>query len=345
MRNFFIFFLVMALSYTANAEVNWFGGAQITAESGAGVNANGGLDELGNPLTLTSNTTSGLRYGAHMIRMGAAYKEDNRFAKIMAAYDGTTTAGAIKWAYIGHKFDYGFLNKIQVGKFKTIIGQELNVSWNKQEYTKYSALKTLQGSDMVGLVISGNLGFGLSYDLAAGNSENASNPAGKAMQYAAKLNYDRNDFHFQVGYLMDNEKTSVDASKDKSNSLDIATTYKMGAMDASAEYVVNKTKTGDTDTGKDVAYQVHFGYKFMKNMKALVKYVNYEQTTYSSGVANPSRSVSNIFLGFNLGNVNEMLKINYVIAGGDKRYKATPLTGIKRLYVDNAFLAQYQMTF
>ncbi len=346
MRRFFIFFLMLALSYAANAGTKFYGYAQITAESGHGVN--------GDSAANNGAGTSGLRFGAGAVRLGAKYDEGNTFGRLELQFDqmkdsNTTDFDRVFFAYVGHKFNYGFLNKITVGKFKNPIGMELNQAPNDLHIAKYDVLKKLQGGLVLGTMFSGDLGFGLSYDLAMFNSQDDNdNVTGEAFGYAAKLAYDLNDFHFQVGYTMDNDKnddtTGTAAPNKKNTTLDVAFTYRMNAFFVAGEYVAYKHENEGTTTTEDKenAFHIHLAYKVSKKIEAVTRYVSYTQEPNAS----KKLTLDNIWLGANfyIAN-NERIQLNYVLASGDKRWETPAMSAQEGLYDANAFLAQYQINF
>lgn len=354
MRNFFIFFLMLALSYSANAEVKVTGAVQINAKSGEGTN--------GNSTDPTTDATSGLRFGAGHVRLAAAFSKDNSFGKLMLKMDGGTLATPIYLGFVGHKFNYGFLNSITAGIFKNPLGMEFNVGSLNQDVVEFSPVKYLSGGTVTGAMLKGELGFGLSYDLALYNSQmalgagdtiadSADNNVGEAFGKALKLAYDRNAIHFQVGYAMDEDARDEIAGNPNyaSKKLDIGATYKANNLKIMAEFLTSKDEltdivVADSEELTQTAMYFHVGYKFMKNMEAVVRYSTgkYE---YTAGGTTIDATLSNINLGLNIwGNDTERLQVNYILAGGDKRGEVKEMQ-MSGLYDADALVAVYQIKF
>jgi len=315
----------------AAVEVKWFGFAQLTAEARS-----------------QDKPKDGLRFDADRIRIGFKLKEDKIFGKLQIDFMKNTSRGAgkadlpaiIKDAEVGYKFSNAA--SLKIGQFKTPLGMDFNNSGKKLDITKRGMEKGLVLERAVGVMLSGRKMNGFGYDIGFFNpsirsAADAKGTRGKDNAYVGRLMYDKNGFHIEGAYGVD--QTSA-AGKSKYSVWDIAGAYKSGPWTFKAEYISGDNVDGDPTQDEDVWF-VHGGYKFgNKRYEAVLRFYTGDHTT---GAVKTDLTNTYIGMNFFMGSkaVNGRLQVNYVFAGGDTGgvYKG------QRGFKDDALLVQYQVSF
>ncbi len=332
----------MSAAHAGDVKVKWFGFTQITAEQRD--------DKAPN---------DGVVFGADRVRFGFKIKDGNVFGKLQAdlKQDGAGPSGTlpntIKDAVAGYKFSNAA--SIKLGQFKTPVGMDFNVSGKKLDITKRGMEKKLVMERAAGVMLSGRkIANGIGYDLFYGNpatrgSASATGTSGDANSYAARVMYDMGKMmHVELGYGVD-ETSATGSTVDDYNVIDLGFRMKMAAMTIKFEYIDGSSVAGMKNADETVWY-AHFGYNLGKTTELVVRHYQADQDrAIVTGTQNTSASLTNTYLGANffLGSnkTNGRLQLNYVIAGGDDIGSTNAYNGAAKGYTDDAFLAQYQVSF
>lgn len=328
-----------------DVKVKWFGFTQITAQRGDG------LDPGGN--------ATGPEYGADRVRFGFKIKDGNVFGKLQADLnkDGSGAAGTltntIKDVEAGYKFSDAA--SLKAGQFKTPVGMDFNLSGKKLDITKRGMEKGLVLERTAGIMLSGRkIANGIGYDLFYGNVAGRGKAsatkngavAGDDTTLAARIMYDMGKMmHVELGYGVESNSNSA-AGFDDYTVMDVGFGMKMGANTIKAEYISGTSVQGIKDQDETVWF-LHYGYSIGKTYEVLVRHYQADADDFTGG---SSTSLANTYLGVNffLGSnrTNGRLQLNYVITGGDNAGSAPTYTGLAtKGYMDDVFLAQYQVSF
>jgi len=323
-----------------DVKVKWFGFAQITAQQ---------LSEK----DTTTPPTDGLTFGADRVRFGFKIKDGNVFGKLQADLnkDGAGPSGTLTNTIKDMEAGYKFSNaaSIKAGQFKTPVGMDFNTSGKKLDITKRGMEKKLVMERAAGIMLSGRkIANGIGYDLFYGNpasrgSASAAGTVGDANSYAARIMYDMGKMmHVELGYGVDETSGTTPADDDYSV-IDLGFRMRMAAMTIKFEYI-DGTSVKGVDGNDETVWYGHFAYNVNKTTELLVRHYQADADIGAS-----STSLTNTYLGANffLGSnkTNGRIQLNYVIAGGDDAGSTTPFAGTAKGYVDDAFLAQYQVSF
>ncbi len=176
---------------------------------------------------------------------------------------------------------------------------------------------------------------------------------GNGNSYVGRVMYDMGRMmHVEAAYGVDqgDGKASVTDSNgnityyqnQKSyNVYDVAMRVHMGSNMIKAEYINGSNVRGDANHDENVWY-IHYGYTLNKRADVVARYYRASQS------GSQSANMSNLYLGTNLylgsNKTNGRLQIDYVIASGDTS-GTTVYNGVAKGYMDNTFLAQYQISF
>ncbi len=355
--------LVAAVPAQAEMKVKWFGYAQITAQQkGDQSNKDGAL--------------GGATFGADRVRLGFKLKDGPIFGKLQldANKTGSKTdqnlPPFIKDAVAGYKINNAF--KISAGQFKTPLGMDFNTSGKKLDITKRGMEKKLVLERAVGTMISGRkIANGFGYDVFVGNLAGRGNAspthngaaAGNGNSYVGRVMYNMGRMmHVEAAYGVDQGDGSATVTKNnittsypnqKSyNVYDVAMRVHMGSNEIKAEYINGSNVQGVANNNENVWY-IHYGYTLNKRAELVARYYRASQsyqTATKTGLAK-SANLSNLYLGTNLflgsNKTNGRLQFDYVIASGDDAGSSTSAqyNGVAKGYMDNTFLAQYQISF
>ncbi len=335
--------LVAALPAQAEVKVKWFGFAQITAQQKSqNSNKDGAL--------------AGTLFGADRVRFGFKMKDGPIFAKLQvdAAKAGTATGQTlppfIKDAVAGYKLNNAV--KISLGQFKTPLGMDFNTSGKKLDITVRGMEKKLVLERAAGGMISGRkIAGGFGYDVFMGNNatRGKASPTGAAAgngnSYVGRVMYDMGRMmHVEAAYGIDEGDGRTNPGQKNYDVYDLAMRVHMGANTVKAEYINGSNVKGVTNNDEKVWY-VHYGFMLNRHLELVGRYYKADQS------GSRSANLTNLFLGANvfLGNskTNGRVQINYVIASGDdaSNSSATQYNGVAKGYMDNAVLAQYQVSF
>ena len=324
-----------------DVKVKWFGFAQITAQQ---------LDQN----DTTTPATDSLTFGADRVRFGFKIKDGNVFGKLQADLNKTDSGGTastlpqiIKDIEAGYKFSNAA--SLKAGQFKTPVGMDFNLSGKKLDITKRGMEKKLVMERAAGVMLSGRkIANGFGYDLFYGNpadrgSASAKGTPGDANSYAARVMYDMGKMmHVELAYGVD-ENTLTGTGFDDYSVIDLGFKMKMAAMTIKFEYI-DGTSVKGIDGNDETVWFGHFAYNVNKTTELLVRHYQAD-----ADIGTSSTSLTNTYLGANffLGSnkTNGRVQLNYVIAGGDDAGSATPFAGTAKGYIDDAFLAQYQVSF
>jgi len=358
----------MPAAHAGDVKVKWFGFAQITAQQ---LNQN---DQ-------TTPATDSLTFGADRVRFGFKIKDGNVFGKLQADLnktDSTATPGTLPQVIKDIEAGYKFSNaaSVKVGQFKTPVGMDFNTSGKKLDITKRGMEKKLVMERAVGIMLSGRkIANGFGYDLFFGNpaTRGSASPAatftdttttttsdsatfntttstkektgvaGDANSYAARVMYDMGKMmHVELGYGVD-ENSLTGPGTDDYSVIDLGFRMKMAAMTIKFEYI-DGTSVKGVDGNDETVWYGHFAYNLNKTTELLVRHYQSDADIGAS-----STTLTNTYLGANffLGSnkTNGRIQLNYVISGGDDAGSATPFAGTAKGYTDDAFLAQYQVSF
>lgn len=343
--------LVAPMAAQAKPEVKWFGFAQITAQSLSENSANTPSDD-------------GFIFGGDRIRIGFKLKDGPVFGKLQVDFKKEDTAtnskegtlpNIIKDAVAGYKFSNAF--KVSAGQFKTPLGMDFNTSGKKLDITKRGMEKPLVLERAAGVMLSGRkIAGGFGYDIFYGN------PAGRSGAFNGGTTGVDNTTVFRVMYDMGKMLHVEAATGTTKNSAtgpgtedykvtDFAARYKGGPLTVKAEYIKG-TDVGGVNNVDQTVWYVHGGYQINKTVELVVRHYD-GKIEYTGG----SDKLTNTWLGVNLflgsTKTNGRLQLNYVMTGGDDGYSTgtTPNSNVlgagdgKGVYIDNAILAQYQISF
>ena len=329
--------LAAPLAAQAKPEVKWFGFAQMTAESRADKKPN-----------------DGFVFGGDRIRIGFKLKDGPVFGKLQIDFnktDSSANAGTlpqiIKDAVAGYKFHNAA--KISLGQFKTPVGMDFNTSGKKLDITKRGMEKKLVLERAAGVMLSGRkIGGGFGYDIFYGNPSGRSSAVsaadytvGKDTTTVVRVMYDMGKkFHIEAS-----TGTSTHSATGTKNYTvnDVAFAFRGGKLTVKGEYISGNNVKG-VDGDKETVWFAHGGFAFNKTVEAVLRYYNGSAT-----VGGTKTSLTNTYIGVNLflgsTKTDGRLQLNYVVAGGDKAGSSTTYGGVSKGYMDNAILAQYQVSF
>lgn len=339
--------LVAAVPAQAEMKVKWFGYAQITAQQkGNQANKDGAL--------------GGATFGADRVRLGFKLKDGPIFGKLQldANKTGSKTdqnlPPFIKDAVAGYKINNAF--KISAGQFKTPLGMDFNTSGKKLDITKRGMEKKLVLERAIGTMISGRkIANGFGYDVFVGNLAGRGNAspthngaaAGNGNSYVGRVMYNMGRMmHVEAAYGVDQGDGSVNGTPGQKsyNVYDVAMRVHMGSNEIKAEYINGSNVKGVANQDENVWY-IHYGYTLNKRAELVARYYRASQSGTRSANLSNTYLGTNLFLGSN--KTNGRLQFDYVIASGDDAGSSTSAqyNGVAKGYMDNTFLAQYQISF
>jgi len=340
--------LVAAVPAQAEVKVKWFGFAQITAKQ---------LSQQSNKDGALGGTT----FGADRVRLGFKLKDGPVFGKLQLDANKVDSKAApgtlpqfIKDAVAGYKVNNAL--KISAGQFKTPLGMDFNVSGKKLDITQRGMEKPLVLERAAGVMVSGRkIANGFGYDVFMGNlagrgkaspSKNISPvnaTVGNGNSYVGRVMYNMGRMmHVEAAYGVDEgTPTALRPLQKNYDVYDVAMRVHMGPNMIKAEYINGSNVKGVANNDENVWY-IHYGYTLTKRAELVGRYYRASQS------GNNSANMSNLYLGTNLflgsNKTNGRLQLDYVIASGDTS-GANAYSGVAEGYTDNAFLAQYQISF
>ena len=323
-----------------DVKVKWFGFAQITAAQGDGLDP-------------TANTATGPEFGADRVRFGFKIKDGAVFGGLQAdlnrnhatAKPGTLNE-TIKDVFAGYKFSNAV--SVKAGQFKTPVGMDFNTSGKKLDITKRSMEKGLVLERAAGVMLSGRkIANGFGYDIFYGNvagrsAAHAGGTVADDTSYAVRVMYDMGKMmHVEASYGVD--ANSAAGSEDY-EVMDVAFKFKSGPSTVKAEYI-DGTNVKGVNGSDETAFYLHYGHMLNKSTEVLVRHY---QADSDKGTV--STTLTNTYLGANffLGSTktNGRIQLNYVLTGGDNAGSTTVYNGAAaKGYLDDVFLAQYQVSF
>ncbi|MFA9460565.1 hypothetical protein [Thiohalorhabdus methylotrophus] len=315
----------------AEAEVNWFGFNQITANTG-------GADAQGDG--------GGLQFGADRIRIGYKAKFDSgAFSKLQVDFNSTGVdndnispgdsisntnqlPNIIKDAVVG--YDFGPAN-VQVGMRKTPIGMDFNTSGKKLDIIKRGMEKDYVLERTNGAYVFGNAS-GVGYAAFIGNpatrsgavdedrSVNDAGNFGETNSYGGRLDYSMGKLLYaEISYGMSAATDTVNNAEDYSV-FDIGVkSMPMPGLTLKAEYL-DASNVDNVDSRDQTVWFAHAGYEFTPMVEGVVRHYNSEHDPASGS----SSTVSETWIGANFFLNPEVhhearIQLFYAMAGGDTK--------------------------
>lgn len=298
-----------------------------------------------------SENGDGIDFGADRIRAGARYRQGAFGGGLVLDFNvpnaGQRTPGTftniIKDAYLDWYFAEHF--RLRGGQFKTPIGMDFNTPGDQLDISKRALEKPLVLERDAGLMLSaselaGGIGFDLGVFNPAGRSGATAHSAdqeGESNAWAARLRWDRGNFHAEASVGESAEAGGV-GSQDYQVS-DIAARHSIGRLSIKAEYIAGRDVLGVADHDQDVAY-LHLGWQQAPQWQWVARHYQGQ-----SEMAGAQTDLGNTYLGFNYwpdaGRQAKLrLQANWVIASGDQ----ATYSGLGG-YRDDALLIQAQLSF
>jgi hypothetical protein len=353
MRKSFLFFSVVmvtifisALAFSSAADavgfekevagemlkVDIFGFSQFTAEGGDGVASGSDDDEI--------------RFDFDRVRLGYKLKWGKVFSKLQLDFNrpdlSKDTAGLpdiIKDAIVGYKADDAA--KVSLGMFKTPVGMDFNISGMKLDITKRGLEKPLVLERALGVMLSGRkIGPGIGYDVGYFNPTERSSAvsdgaAGEDQAYAARVLFDKDEFHAEVSYGV--SENAGGANTEDYTVWDAALSYINAGLTLKGEYIAGSDIRGTNGRDQNVWY-IHAGYLVTPMFEPVIRH-------YQGDDDLSNTDLGNTFIGLNTYLYPKKkhaarVQLNYVLASGDEE-KWGGLGG----YKDDAYLAQVQVAF
>lgn len=329
-------------------KVKFFGFTQVTAESGDGL-AKSDTDKR-----------DGLRFGADRVRFGIKANMNNIFGKLQVDFqksDDDTKLGQmdeiIKDAEIGYKFSNEL--SVKAGQFKTPVGMDFNISGASLDITKRGMEKKLVLERALGAMVSGREIRGMfGYDVGVFNPANRSSAVengsndddaygapGNNLAYAARAMFDKGNIHAEVSFGLSEEASGKADSEDYSV-LNLGVSYTLQDLILKGEYIAGSNVKGVDGADEDVWY-LHAGYRFDPMFEGVLRH-------YQASDDLNDKDLGNTYLGLNIFLNENVIKaariqLNYVFVSGDKGFGDDRYTGTTAGYLENVFLAQFQMAF
>jgi len=271
----------------------------------------------------------GLKFSLGEISLTLKATSGKAFVK--TKFEADTSSAEVKDAIVGYKFNHHAI--LTAGNFKVPTNYEYNISSSETDFVGHGLTGEENFSRNLGMMISGEILMGLSYDIGQWNS-NGNGETGKDNVIAARLKYDRDAFHFETSWATKQEKGDDETSKD------FAASYKQGKIMAKAEYIMVSNVSGNTKDQN--AWQLTAGYQLCDKSQILVKHEVAEHEVRAAGKTT-TKDLANTTIGLNYMPEKGMkLSLNYIIAGGDKdKFTGSRSNG----YVRNAVAALVQMKF
>jgi len=295
----------------------------------------------------------GFVFGIDRVRFGFKVKDGNFFAKLQADLERTSAPNdkigvpeIIKDILVGYKFSDAA--KVSLGVFKTPVGMDFNTSGKKLDITKRGMEKGLVLERAAGAMVSGRkIGGGFGYDVFYGNPAgrgkgNSAGAPGSENTTALRVSYDMGKMmHVELSYGVDGAPTGLEDYE----VVDFGFKFKSGPSTAKFEYIDGTSVKGVKGADENVWF-AHYGHMLGKKAELTFRYYLGTQSLAAGG---PDLDLSNTYLGVNFytgsNKTNGRIQLNYVISGGDDANATTTYSGIGKSYTEDAFLAQYQVSF
>ncbi|MCY4524909.1 MAG: porin [Halobacteriovoraceae bacterium] len=360
LMSMFVFTLCSSMAIAAAPKMSWNGHVRGSLESGTGSSVDGtGSGPKFGVLTsrVTANTTMNRAMGSLEVELADGVRDNFRFIH----------------GYAGYKF--GKTTMVQVGRFKVPIGIDHLTAEAELDLAERNGLTTsITHGWKNGLMLSGDVMGGLSYNLAyftsSNNVEDYHNRAGRDNAYAARLMYDRGNFHLEAAYAAQEGQTvafdgaggttagganiPIGYRSNVFHTMGFGFSYQMNRLMLKGEYLSASNvgvPSGDSEVrlADMTTMYAHVGFNLRKNLDLMVRYyksdVEGTAETHSIGTAQKP-SLNNIYLGFNvMPEKNVRFQFNYVLVSGDDRDAANPFPAIEGVRTANTLLAQAMITF
>ena len=335
-------FAAGAMGAQAQPDVTLFGFTQITAEA------------------IDRDEQDGLTFGADRVRIGTKISEGPIYGKLQIDFNaggfssgpaGTLPSG-VKDAEVGYKL--GDFAKVRLGQFKTPVGMDFNTSGKKLDITKRGAEKGLVLERTAGAMLSGRNvgGSGFGYDVGWFNPASRSSAVnttsaqpGEDNAWAGRVMYDMADMlHVEASYG-ESENAGGPGTEDY-QVWDIGAAYTGGPLTVKGEWIDGSNILGLDDVDNQVWF-LHGGYMVTPMIEPVIRHyqADAEANSQDAELGNTYLGV-NLFLGSN--KTNGRLQLNYVVTSGDEDDFAAAQgagAGAFRGFTDDAFLAQYQISY
>ena len=343
----------------AEIEVSWGGFAQLTAEV---------IDE---------GDQDGLRFGADRVRWVSKIKDGPIYGIIQVDFtksdEGSSTNDAtfdeiIKDAFGGYKFNNAAM--VQVGQFKTPLGMDFNTSGRKLDITKRGLEKWLVPERVPGAMVKGRkIGPGIGYDVFFGNPAGRSGAAdiaddqvGDDYTYGGRLMWDYEKiFHIEGAYMrVDEAGQGLDPDfDDDMDVFNVAGWWKWRQLTTKAEFIYADGIKGIDDL-ESWTFYIHAGWQFNDMIEAVVRHyqaeIEFDDATVAGVDIDEDEDLGNTYLGVNLylgsNRTNGRIQLNYVVTSQDEdewadiqNFIGNSSNNATTGYTDDAFLAQYQISF
>ena len=364
MRQMIILFLMATMFYGpgVGAEIQIKGTAQFNAKSGAGA------------IPPYSGEYSGLQFGLGKILSEMNWNEEQSYGKIQIDHNATSFDKSIYSVVIGQKLETPFISHLQVGKMKSPIGMDYNLPFDRMDIIAAGADHQMGQGQVTGLLLKGDLGFGLAYDVSlfnaytttlpyAASSTSTSTPdsvsKGKDYGWALKIGHQLGDLGLQVAYgiiqISDKDGQFHETRSQHLNPkfLNFAARYKWDTLHLKAEYLATTNYLG-TNALASTTY-AHLGHDLMSGLQLVVRHYIYHWEQQEGGGVLKIRDLANTYLGFTYYlRAASRFQLNLILASGDTRSTETLNNGgtgkwedskINEVYTDDAVLAQWQLSF
>lgn len=356
MRTMIILFLVLTIGWASHAAdgLTWNATIQVTGDSGEGA-------QLKN-----NYAQRDMVFGHEMMRAELKYQSGEAFAKaLIDLAEQTSSFGNIFYFHAGYNINMPFLKNIIAGSFKTPSGMEWNTHYAKLEVTRRLFYTMMIPKVGAGAMLTGDMGAGLSYDLALYNGTTTGASVGEDSVdrgYAFKLKYDMGEMlhtEFYYNGTSNTDEYAVGAGYDY-KLMGLGVTFKSAGFTFMGEYT-DAQNIGGNAKNMNLWY-AHLGYTLSEKFTFVVRHY---MATMENGAAKYETELSNTILGVNYYlNPKARIQLNYIFAGGDKfdtgagkvfadtgavtsHNKATYIasTSDANYYLSNALALQFQVMF
>lgn len=317
------------------ADIHWSGFLQVTGEV------------LGRP------HEDGFEWGADRARVSVDWSHERFFAKLQLDLNvdkphESPDAGLpniAKHAFVGYHLTDQLA--LRAGQSKAPIGMDFNRAGSDLDITKRGLEKGLVFEFVPGITLVGQdfgpFGFDVGvYRIASRSTAVATDPEpnvdGDALAWAGRLRLDTHEnLHWEASWGKSGEAGGR-GTRDY-RVWDVGGWWQHDRWTLRSELIRGKNLRGVANTSERVGY-VHIGYAVQPKIELVTRHYRGQHRA-----ARVETDLANTYVGVNLrsrpDSQHNRLQINYVFSGGDE----AGYGGLRREYIDDALLMQWQLQF
>lgn len=297
----------------------------------------------------TSTTGESAKIAFDRLRLGYRHQDGKFWAKFQTEFQKSdvdarsiNTSETVFDAEVAYLFHPAL--GVRVGAFVMPTTMDFHTPAAKIDIAKRGVDAFLALNRSLGVMAYGAWnGFG--YSLAAAEAAdrsravNGAGVAGEDHAYAARVTYDLGELHLDASLGMSENAGTTERLNYHVMSGGAA--YRAGPWTFKGDYTLGMNVLGVKDTDQSV-WWLHAGYKFAEKHEAVIRH--YQIGSEVAG--QEDLTLGNTYLGYNyILNANALIRVNYVVAGGDNDEWAAQGRGVGGDFEKDIFLAMLQFAF